>query len=148
MSRGDGYPKNIFLLCRDSGVPFEDLRLQCVFCTKELTSPELAAFCIRELNVVWKSGAPYGACARCLLFEGIKRRLKYWQYSCFVEGVEAETNESIYTQLIRCYMCHKPLVREEKDKHRNEKRRLHKISGYWRGSCLYCWSRCMGQSPR
>ncbi|CAA75463.1 E6 protein [Human papillomavirus 77] len=146
MSTSDGRPKNIFLLCRDSGIPFDDLRLLCVFCTKELTTAELAAFTIRELNVVWRGGAPYGACARCLLLYGIERRLKHWEYSYYVDGVEAETKESIDTQQIRCYMCHKPLTKEEKDKHRNEKRRLHRISGHWRGSCLHCWSRCMGQS--
>ncbi|BAM93531.1 putative E6 protein [Human papillomavirus 160] len=142
MSSGNGHPKNIFLVCRDYGISFEDLRLNCIFCTKELTCAELAAFAIRELDIVWRSGAPYGACARCLLFHGIVRRLHHWDYSYYVEGVETETQQSIYTQRIRCYMCHKPLAREEKDKHRDEKRRYHKISGYWRGSCLHCWTRC------
>lgn len=148
MSMDANCPKNIFVLCRNTGIGFDDLRLHCIFCTKELTTTELHAFALRELNVVWRRGAPYGACARCLLVEGIARRLKYWEYSYYVSRVEEETKQSIDTQQIRCYMCHKPLVKEEKDRHRNEKRRLHKISGHWRGSCQYCWSRCTVRIPR
>lgn len=148
MSMGAQEPRNIFLLCRNCGISFEDLRLCCVFCTKQLTVAELSAFALRELNLVWKAGVPYGACARCLLLQGIARRLKYWQYSYYVEGVEEETKESINTQQIRCYTCHKPLVKEEKDRHRNERRRLHKISGYWRGCCAYCWTRCTVRIPQ
>lgn len=140
-------PRNIFLLCRNSGIPFEDLRLRCIFCTTELTTAELAAFAYRELYLVWRTGEPYGACAQCLLIQGIVRRLKHWEHSYYVEGVEEETKESIDTQEIRCYMCHKPLEKEEKDRHRNERRRLHRISGFWRGSCRYCWSRCTVRIP-
>ncbi|AAA79422.1 transforming protein E6 [Human papillomavirus 28] len=144
----DQRPKNIFLLCRDSGISFDDLRLHCIFCAKVLTTAELSAFALRELNVVWRTGAPYGACARCLLLQGIVRRLKHWDYSLYVEGVEEETKQSIDTQQVRCYMCHKPLVKEEKDRHRNERRRLHCIAGYWRGSCQYCWLRCTVRIPQ
>ncbi|AGD99637.1 E6 [Human papillomavirus type XS2] len=148
MSRDTAGPKNIFILCRDCGIPFDDLRLHCIYCTKQLTTAELASFALRELNLVWRSGAPYGACAQCLLLHGISRRLKYWSYSLYVEGVEEETKESIDTQQIRCYVCHKPLVKEEKDKHRDERRRLHLIAGFWRGSCLHCWSRCTVRIPQ
>ncbi|CBD35694.2 putative E6 protein [Human papillomavirus 125] len=148
MSMDANRPKNVFILCRDSGISFDDLRLHCIFCTKQLTTNELSAFVLRELNLLWRGGAPYAACARCLLLQGIARRLKHWEYSYYVERVEEETKQSIDTQQIRCYVCHKPLVKEEKDRHRNTKRRLHRIAGHWRGCCQYCWTRCTVRIPQ
>nr|QIT07801.1 early protein E6 [human papillomavirus 71] len=142
MSSGDAYPTNLFRLCNQYDVDLQDLNLTCIFCRNQLTEVEVVAFAYKELKVVWRSGFPFAACACCLEIAGKLRQLRYWQFSGFANTVELDTGTPVTEQLIRCYVCHKPLCSVEKERIITEGRRFHKIAGHWRGACLQCWKPC------
>lgn len=143
MTNGDYCPRNIFLLCKVYELDLQDLNITCVFCGTALTEEEVVSFAYKELQVVWRKQFPFAACPACLEAAGKLRQFRYWQYSSYAPTVEYETGVSILELLIRCYLCHKPLCSEEKERLISEGKRFHKIAGHWRGACLQCWKPCM-----
>lgn len=138
MPAGPPYPKNIFVLCKDCDVDLEDLRLTCIYCTKELTTSEVLSFALKELDIVWQWQLPHGVCAPCLSRAAKTRELRHWNYSSYGTTVEQETNTPLAQLYMRCYICCKPLCSQEKDYMVYFKERFHKISGEWTGKCCNC----------
>nr|WBM83419.1 E6 protein [human papillomavirus 87] len=145
MPNGRYTPTNIFLLCQEYEVDFDNLRLLCIFCKKELTESELLAFALRELLLVWRFGFPYGVCLQCLFREAKKRELRHWEYSSYGPTVEEETGVALALQNIRCHACCKPLCWPEKEHMIHANLHFHKIAGKWTGKCSNCRAICMAR---
>nr|ALJ32777.1 early protein E6 [Human papillomavirus type 61]ALJ32784.1 early protein E6 [Human papillomavirus type 61] len=135
-------PTNIFLLCKDYEVDFEDLRLTCVFCKNELTTEELLVFALKELCIVWRHNWPFGVCAPCLAREVKVRELRHWDHSCYGPTVEQTTGRSLAELYIRCHACCKPLSIQEKEHQVQAYIHFHYIAGQWTGRCCQCRGPC------
>lgn len=136
------HPTNIFLLCKEYEVEFDDLRLICIYCKAELTEGEVLAFAVKELFVVWKYDFPHGVCMKCLCREARVRELRLWEYSSYGSTVEEETGLPLAQIYIRCHACCKPLCYQEKEHMVASRMHFHKISGHWTGKCCNCRVTC------
>nr|AET51802.1 early protein E6 [Human papillomavirus type 53]ANY26604.1 oncoprotein E6 [Human papillomavirus type 53]ANY26606.1 oncoprotein E6 [Human papillomavirus type 53] len=132
-------PRTLHQLCEVVNKPLLELQLGCVFCKKALTASEVYNFAYKDLRVVYRDGYPYGVCKFCLLFYSKVRKLRYYNCSVYGASLEALTKKKLSDLLIRCYRCQHPLTPEEKQLHCDYKKRFHKISHMWTGSCLTCW---------
>ena len=142
MPMGLHNPTNIWLLCKEIEVDLEYLRITCIFCKNELTTEELLAIAIKELQIVWRDNWPFGVCAPCLARATKVRELRYWTYSGYGPTVEQETGKALAELYIRCHACCKPLSCQEKEYQVQTGIHFHKISGLWTGRCCQCRGAC------
>nr|CAD1807782.1 putative transforming protein E6 [human papillomavirus 84] len=148
MPNGRYYPTNIFVLCQEYEVEFDDLRLICIFCKEELTEGEVLAFALKELLIVWRYNFPHGVCMKCLCREAKVRELRHWDYSSFGPTVEEETGLPLAQINIRCHACCKPLCYQEKEYMVELQLLFHKIAGQWTGKCCNCRVTCAARRQR
>nr|APX52871.1 E6 protein [human papillomavirus 86]APX52889.1 E6 protein [human papillomavirus 86] len=145
MPRGCHTPTNIFVLCQEYEVEFDNLRLLCIFCKNELTEGELLSFALKELLLVWKHGFPHGVCLKCICREAKVRELRHWEHSSYGSTVEQDTGVSLAHLNIRCHACFKPLCWPEKLHMVELNLHFHKIAGQWTGKCSNCRATCMAR---
>lgn len=134
-------PRKLHELSSALEIPYDELRLNCVYCKGQLTETEVLDFAFTDLTLVYRDDTPHGVCAKCLRFYSKVSEFRWYRYSVYGTTLEKLTNKGICDLLIRCITCQRPLCPEEKQRHLDKKRRFHNIGGRWTGRCIVCWRR-------
>nr|6SLM_A Chain A, Maltose/maltodextrin-binding periplasmic protein,Protein E6,Ubiquitin-protein ligase E3A [synthetic construct] len=134
-------PRKLHELSSALEIPYDELRLNCVYCKGQLTETEVLDFAFTDLTIVYRDDTPHGVCTKCLRFYSKVSEFRWYRYSVYGTTLEKLTNKGISDLLIRCITCQRPLSPEEKQRHLDKKKRFHNIGGRWTGRCIACWRR-------
>nr|WCG92589.1 E6 [Dyodeltapapillomavirus sp.]WGU21309.1 E6 [Firstpapillomavirinae PV-HMU-2] len=134
----DRWPCSVEGLCAEFKISVADLNINCIFCNKTLTEPDIWSYCFKDFKVVWRKGFPYASCWTCIELQATVDLWRNYECSAYGSTVEEQEGERLEELYIRCCGCLKLLNRIEKAEHITARRHFHRVRGLWRGICLHC----------
>lgn len=134
----DRFPITVADYCSEFDIPLKDLKLRCVFCKFYLTEQQLAAFCVKNLKLVWKNRYCFACCTPCLRLTAKFEAENYFQCMCKGEVLEVLTRIPLSSLSIRCLDCLTLLSFAEKIDCIIGGQNFYLVRGRWRSYCRNC----------
>lgn len=131
-------PKRLDELCKQSGISFFDLVVNCAFCNFGLTLQELADYHVKNLSLLYRQGVPYAACRRCLRLSALHEFEQFCRCKVPAEILSDLVNAPLTTINIRCKHCYKLLDCPEKFDLCAASEDVYLVRNLWRGVCRDC----------
>lgn len=131
-------PGKLDVLCKQYGICFFDLRINCIFCKHLCTIIDLAAFHHKSLCLIWKDKVCFACCTACLKLSARYELENYYQCSVSSDYIEDIVCKPLQDIVVRCLKCLSKLDFIEKLDHKRNNRKLHLVRGYWRADCRNC----------
>lgn len=131
-------PRRLDQLCKDTGVSFFELKLQCAFCGFELTLQELADFHEKTLSLLYRGNVPYAACRPCLRLSAKHEFEQFCRCSVPAAALSDILRLPLTAVTIRCKECYRLLDLAEKIDLCAADESVFLVRSYWRGFCRGC----------
>lgn len=135
---GEYRPRSLRELMADMGLQYQTILLSCVYCSKTLEVSELVTFSVKDLQIIWRGGFPYGVCAFCLEFYLKIQYIRHYRRSASIKTVEEELQRPVGNLNLRCFVCAIKLHSTDYATMEEQGLNLKYIAGQWRGKCMIC----------
>lgn len=131
-------PTRLDDFCTARGLSFFELELPCVFCKRQVSLTDLAAFHEKNLSVIWRNDRPHAACSKCLYDLATVERERYTESVCNARLYVVVVRKPLDECLLRCYVCLRRLDAVDKNELITQNWFVCRIRGQWRSACRYC----------
>ncbi|QGF19305.1 early protein E6 [Tadarida brasiliensis papillomavirus 1] len=132
------FPESISDLCAATSHTYSSILLNCLYCSKPLSSLEAVFFDLGQYKLVWSNGSPSAACSVCLKLVA-KFELLVSGMGCLnAAAYEHATGCRLETLGMRCLICLRQMPREEIGRILLEDDTVHIVDDQPRAACTLC----------
>lgn len=131
-------PDTLAAYCEVFGLKLTDVRLPCNFCKFYLTEQDLAAFQLKNFNLLWKGPWCFACCRSCTRLSAAFELRTYYQCTCKCEALEGLAKASLKSIPVRCLCCLALLSFVEKLEHLAIGEDFYLVRSNWKGYCRNC----------